>query len=202
MSEAEPPQSPPTRGAEARTPCGGSAPVPLRLLIPNVITLLALVPRPDRDPLRLRGPIEWAVTRDRGGGGARRARRPHRARAEGHLALRGGTRFARRFRRFRRRAGASCSISRAWTSSTASAGCGACVRHRLRAAARAFQRDDRRSRHRPPWRKGFFVGMPAPAGAVVGLLPVYLQLLGSARPRRLAVAARPRGGLRARRRAV
>ncbi len=30
----------------------------------------------------------------------------------------------------------------------------------------------------PTWRKGFFVGMPAPAGAVVGLLPVYLTLLG------------------------
>lgn len=31
----------------------------------------------------------------------------------------------------------------------------------------------------PTWRKGFFVGMPAPAGAVVGLLPVYVRLLGS-----------------------
>ena len=32
----------------------------------------------------------------------------------------------------------------------------------------------------PAWRKGFFVGMPAPAGAIVGLLPVYLQVLGAA----------------------
>ena len=32
----------------------------------------------------------------------------------------------------------------------------------------------------PVWRKGFFVGMPAPAGAVVGLLPVYARLLDSA----------------------
>ena len=31
----------------------------------------------------------------------------------------------------------------------------------------------------PAWRKSFFVGMPAPAGAVVGLLPVYLKFLGS-----------------------
>jgi CDP-diacylglycerol--serine O-phosphatidyltransferase len=30
----------------------------------------------------------------------------------------------------------------------------------------------------PTWRKSFFVGMPAPAGAVVGLLPVYLKFLG------------------------
>ena len=29
----------------------------------------------------------------------------------------------------------------------------------------------------PAWRKGFFVGMPAPAGAVVGLLPVYIDFL-------------------------
>ncbi len=27
----------------------------------------------------------------------------------------------------------------------------------------------------PAWRKNFFVGMPAPAGAVVGLLPIYLR---------------------------
>ena len=31
----------------------------------------------------------------------------------------------------------------------------------------------------PAWRKSFFVGMPAPVGAVVGLLPVYLQFLGA-----------------------
>ena len=28
---------------------------------------------------------------------------------------------------------------------------------------------------RPAWRKTFFVGMPAPAGAIVGLLPIYLH---------------------------
>ena len=27
----------------------------------------------------------------------------------------------------------------------------------------------------PAWRKNFFVGMPAPAGAIVGLLPIYLR---------------------------
>src|SRR5271154_7360105 len=31
----------------------------------------------------------------------------------------------------------------------------------------------------PPWRKSFFVGMPAPAGAIVGLLPVYCGFLVS-----------------------
>ena len=32
----------------------------------------------------------------------------------------------------------------------------------------------------PVWREGFFVGMPAPAGAVVGLLPVYVRVLSAA----------------------
>ena len=39
---------------------------------------------------------------------------------------------------------------------------------------------------RPAWRKTFFVGMPAPAGAIVGLLPVYLHYaldLGPPTPR-------------------
>lgn len=30
--------------------------------------------------------------------------------------------------------------------------------------------------NRPPWQGRFFTGMPAPAGAIVGLLPVYLNL--------------------------
>jgi CDP-diacylglycerol--serine O-phosphatidyltransferase len=39
---------------------------------------------------------------------------------------------------------------------------------------------------RPEWKKNFFVGIPAPAGAVAGLLPLYLYLLGV--PIGLAVA--------------
>ena len=31
----------------------------------------------------------------------------------------------------------------------------------------------------PAWRKNFFVGMPAPAGAIVGLLPIYLRFASS-----------------------
>src|SRR5919198_5775201 len=30
--------------------------------------------------------------------------------------------------------------------------------------------------NRPPWQAHFFTGMPAPAGAIVGLLPIYLNL--------------------------
>jgi CDP-diacylglycerol--serine O-phosphatidyltransferase len=32
--------------------------------------------------------------------------------------------------------------------------------------------------HRPEWKKDFFVGMPAPAGALTSLLPLYLAFLG------------------------
>jgi CDP-diacylglycerol--serine O-phosphatidyltransferase len=32
--------------------------------------------------------------------------------------------------------------------------------------------------NRPEWKKNFFVGMPAPAGAVTSLLPIYLHFLG------------------------
>jgi CDP-diacylglycerol--serine O-phosphatidyltransferase len=35
---------------------------------------------------------------------------------------------------------------------------------------------------RPEWKKNFFVGIPAPAGALIVLLPLYLYLLGMARP--------------------
>jgi CDP-diacylglycerol--serine O-phosphatidyltransferase len=32
--------------------------------------------------------------------------------------------------------------------------------------------------NRPPWAGNFFVGMPAPAGAITALLPIYLHFLG------------------------
>lgn len=32
--------------------------------------------------------------------------------------------------------------------------------------------------HRPEWQKNFFVGMPAPAGAITAMLPLYLSFIG------------------------
>jgi CDP-diacylglycerol--serine O-phosphatidyltransferase len=32
--------------------------------------------------------------------------------------------------------------------------------------------------NRPEWQKNFFVGMPAPAGAITALLPIYLHFVG------------------------
>jgi len=41
--------------------------------------------------------------------------------------------------------------------------------------------------NRPDWQKNFFVGIPAPAGALTALLPVYLHLVGVDRPPALIV---------------
>jgi CDP-diacylglycerol---serine O-phosphatidyltransferase len=41
--------------------------------------------------------------------------------------------------------------------------------------------------NRPPWQAHFFTGMPAPAGAIVGLLPLYLNLSVFALPNIRAV---------------
>jgi CDP-diacylglycerol--serine O-phosphatidyltransferase len=41
--------------------------------------------------------------------------------------------------------------------------------------------------NRPEWQKNFFVGMPAPAGALTALLPVYLHLVGLPRAPGFAV---------------
>ncbi len=41
--------------------------------------------------------------------------------------------------------------------------------------------------NRPDWQKNFFVGIPAPAGALTALLPVYLHLVGIDRPPALIV---------------
>ncbi|MHB2167953.1 CDP-diacylglycerol--serine O-phosphatidyltransferase [Alsobacter sp. R-9] len=41
--------------------------------------------------------------------------------------------------------------------------------------------------NRPEWQKNFFVGIPAPAGALAALLPVYLHLVGFERPTGFAV---------------
>lgn len=41
--------------------------------------------------------------------------------------------------------------------------------------------------HRPEWQKNYFVGMPAPAGALAALLPIYLYFLGVPTDQEVAV---------------
>jgi len=148
--------------------------VPLRLLIPNLITLLALCVGMTAIRLALEGSIEWAVSAIAAaavldGLDGRIAR-----------ALKGVSRFGAEldsladFVDF----GVAPSVvlyvsglnelkSLGWFAALVfSIACA------LRLARFNVMLDDPAT---PAWRKSFFVGMPAPAGAIVGLLPVYLH---------------------------
>jgi len=156
----------------------GFRPVPLRLLIPNIITLLALCLGLTAIRFAFEGLIEWAVTLVAAaavldGLDGRIAR-----------ALKGTSRFGAEldsladFVDF----GVAPAIILYFSGLDQMKGPGwlatmlFCIACALRLARFNVMIDDPES---PAWRKNFFVGMPAPAGAVVGLLPVYLRFLGS-----------------------
>ena len=159
----------------------GFRPVPLRLLIPNIITLLALCLGLTAIRFAFEGLIEWAVTLVAAaavldGLDGRIAR-----------ALKGTSRFGAEldsladFLDF----GVAPAIILYVSGLDQLKGPGwlavmlFCIAGALRLARFNVMVDDPDS---PPWRKNFFVGMPAPAGAVVGLLPVYLRFLSSGAP--------------------
>jgi CDP-diacylglycerol---serine O-phosphatidyltransferase len=148
--------------------------VPMRLLLPNIVTLLALCLGLTAIRLAMEGSIEWAVSAIAGaavldGLDGRIAR-----------ALKGTSRFgaeldsladfvdfgvAPAFILFLADLHAVKSFG--WVVVLLFAM--ACA---LRLARFNVMLDDP---DQPPWRKTFFVGMPAPAGAIVGLLPIYLR---------------------------
>jgi CDP-diacylglycerol--serine O-phosphatidyltransferase len=152
----------------------GFRPVPLRLLLPNIVTLLALCLGMTAIRLAMEGSIEWAVSAIAGaavldGLDGRIAR-----------ALKGTSRFgaeldsladfidfgvAPAFILFMAELHPAKSFG--WVASLLFAM--ACA---LRLARFNVMLDDP---DQPAWRKNFFVGMPAPAGAIVGLLPIYLR---------------------------
>jgi CDP-diacylglycerol---serine O-phosphatidyltransferase len=152
----------------------GFRPVPMRLLLPNIVTLLALCLGLTAIRLASEGSIEWAVSAIAGAAildalDGRIAR-----------ALKGTSRFgaeldsladfvdfgvAPAFVLFIADLHALKSIG--WVASLLFAM--ACA---LRLARFNVMLDDP---DQPAWRKNFFVGMPAPAGAIVGLLPIYLR---------------------------
>ncbi|MGD1036435.1 MAG: phosphatidylcholine/phosphatidylserine synthase [Roseiarcus sp.] len=175
MSEAQPQSSSP-QGRPAGERLRGFKPVPLRVLIPNLITLLALCLGLTAIRFAFEGAIEWAVSAIAAaavldGLDGRIAR-----------ALKGTSRFGAEldsladFVDF----GVAPAIvlyfsgldqmkSLGWLASLVF-----CIACALRLARFNVMIDDPEL---PAWRKNFFVGMPAPAGAVVGLLPVYLRFL-------------------------
>lgn len=168
-----------TPGAQSGNAAGtarrrGFRPVPLRVLLPNIMTLLALCLGLTAIRLAMEGSIEWAVSAIAGaavldGLDGRLAR-----------ALNGASRFGAEldsladFVDF----GVAPAIllfaadlyvtkSFGWVAALLFAM--ACA---LRLARFNVMLDDP---DQPSWRKNFFVGMPAPAGAIVGLLPIYLR---------------------------
>ena len=172
MGEAViPPEA--TGSSEARRR-RGFRPVPMRLLLPNIVTLLALCLGLTAIRLAMEGSIEWAVVAIVGAAvldalDGRIAR-----------ALKGTSRFgaeldsladfvdfgvAPAFVLFV----ADLHVVRnlGWVAALLFAM--ACA---LRLARFNVMLEDP---DQPAWRKEFFVGMPAPAGAIVGLLPIYLR---------------------------
>ena len=114
-------------------------------------------------------------------GRARRRRRPGRAAAQGAVAIRRRARQPGRLRQFRRGARRSSSISGVcnelgavgWIAALVFAICMS-----LRLARFNVMADDP---NRPVWAGNFFTGVPAPAGAIIVLLPIYVNLLGMPR---------------------
>ena len=170
------PQPPHRRGFRA---------VPLRLLLPNIVTLLALCLGLTAIRLAMDGSIDWAVIAIAGaavldGLDGRIAR-----------ALKGTSRFGAEldsladFVDF----GVAPALVLFVADLHAARGFGwvasllfamACA---LRLARFNVMLEDP---DQPAWRKSFFVGMPAPAGAIVGLLPIYVRFaldLGATSPR-------------------
>ena len=153
--------------------------VPLRMLIPNVITLMALSAGVTAIRFTFEGSIEWAVMAIAAaavldGLDGRIAR-----------ALKGTSRFGAEldsladFIDF----GVAPAIVLYFSGLSRLHGFGwlicllFCIACALRLARFNVMVDDP---DLPAWRKGFFVGMPAPAGAVVGLVPVYLRVMDAA----------------------
>ena len=163
----------------------GFRPVPLRLLLPNIVTLLALCLGMTAIRLAMEGSIEWSVSAIAAaavldGLDGRIAR-----------ALKGTSRFGAELDSLADFidfgvapafvlyvADLHPAPNLGWVAALLFAM--ACA---LRLARFNVMLDDPNA---PAWRNTFFVGMPAPAGAIVGLLPIYLRYgltLGPPTPR-------------------
>ena len=175
MSETQPPSSLPL-GPAAGERVRRFPAVPLRLLIPNLITLLALCLGLTAIRFAFEGAIEWAVTLI--------AAAAVLDGLDGRIArvLKGTSRFGAELDSLADFvdfgvapgivlyfSGLNAMKSLGWLATLVFA-----IACALRLARFNVTIDDPAL---PDWRKNFFVGMPAPAGAIVGLLPVYLRFL-------------------------
>ncbi len=174
MNEASLPPAAPTSSAAAPRRRRGFRPVPLRLLLPNIVTLVALCLGMTAIRLAMEGSIEWAASAIVGaavldGLDGRIAR-----------ALKGTSRFGAELDSLADFvdfgvapafvlwvADLHAVKSFGWVAALLFAM--ACALRLARFNVMLEDPDE------PAWRKTFFVGMPAPAGAIVGLLPIYLR---------------------------
>jgi CDP-diacylglycerol--serine O-phosphatidyltransferase len=172
-ADLPPAPTPPARAVGPRPPFRA---VPLRLLIPNLVTLLALCLGLTAIRFAFEGAIEWAVSAIAAaavldGLDGRIAR-----------ALKGTSRFGAELDSLADFvdfgvapgvvlyvAGLDAVKSLGWLTVLVFA-----IACALRLARFNVTLEDPSM---PAWSKHFFVGMPAPAGAIVGMLPVYLRLL-------------------------
>lgn len=172
MNDAAPQPDSPASNKERRT--RGFRAVPMRILLPNIVTLLALCLGLTAIRLAIEGSIEWAIVAIAGaavldGLDGRIAR-----------ALKGTSRFGAELDSLADFVDfgvapafllyvADLHVVKSFGWVVALLFAMACA---LRLARFNVMLDDA---DQPAWRKEFFVGMPAPAGAIVGLLPIYLR---------------------------
>jgi len=172
MNEAGPPPGPPIAEAAALRRRGLRA-VPLRLLIPNLVTLFALGLGLTAIRFAMEGAIDWAVSAVAAaavldGLDGRIAR-----------ALKGTSRFGAEldsladFVDFG--VAPAVVLYVATLHAVKSFGWVAALLFAMACALRLARFNVMIDEDQPSWRKLFFVGMPAPAGAIVGLLPIYLH---------------------------
>jgi CDP-diacylglycerol---serine O-phosphatidyltransferase len=174
VNEVGPLPRPPIADAARAPPRGGRfRAVPLRLLIPNIITLFALGLGLTAIRLAMEGSIEWAVSAIAGaavldGLDGRIAR-----------ALKGTSRFGAEldsladFVDFG--VAPALVLYVADLHAAQNFGWVAALLFAMACALRLARFNVMIDEDQPAWRKTFFVGMPAPAGAIVGLLPIYLH---------------------------
>jgi CDP-diacylglycerol--serine O-phosphatidyltransferase len=184
VNEAGPPSRAPIADAIRPARRRGLRAVPLRLLIPNIITLFALGVGLTAIRLAMEGSIEWAVSAVAAaavldGLDGRIAR-----------ALKGTSRFGAEldsladFVDFG--VAPALMLYVAGLHAAKSFGWVAALLFAMACALRLARFNVMVDEDQPAWRKTFFVGMPAPAGAIVGLLPIYLHYvfgLGQPTPR-------------------
>jgi len=172
VNDAVPPPVAPLSSEQRRH--RGFRAVPVRVLLPNVVTLLALCLGLTALRLATEGSIEWAIIAIAGaavldGLDGRIAR-----------ALKGTSRFGAELDSLADFVDfgvapsfvlyiADLHVVRSFGWVAALLFAMACA---LRLARFNVMLDDP---NQPAWRKEFFVGMPAPAGAIVGLLPIYVR---------------------------